>query len=113
MNKEVKVCQNCGEIFDGYNTQKYCSHECRRQGRLKTKNNYYERIYRGNDIDEYLNDDIYISENKRMLPPEKEDIADVLMLLDDFDIEIEHIPEFNTYAELCDWKNANISNRLC
>ena len=113
MDKKVKVCQNCGEIFSGYNTQKYCSPECSRQGRLQTKNNYYDRIYHGNDVDEYLDDNIFVSENKRMLPPEKSDIADVLMLLDDFDIEVECVPEFNTYAELCDWKNTNISNQLC
>lgn len=112
MNKKQKICPNCGITFKVERVnQKYCSEKCSKTAKSRQKAESYRRIYQSN-IDEYISDEVYVSENKRITKPLIADVQETLSILKDFGVQIDSVPEFHTYSDLNSWKNKQINNML-
>lgn len=111
MGLKPKKCFVCGRIFvPNSNRQICCSKECSLQYR-ESRNKLYWRNPDGNminaEVDDFLGDDIFITDSKWKNKPGLSDKICVQKILSDFGISSE-IPDFATFKELDSWRKKQL-----
>ena len=106
MGLKPKRCFVCGRVFVPTNGKQICcSEECTGEYADITRYTYYRGDMLGHqEVDDYLNDKIFISEEELKAKPSLSDKIKTKKILSDFQIECD-IPDFNTLNDLNIWKH--------
>lgn len=105
MGFKPKKCFVCGRIFVPKNGKQICcNEECAKEYADIIRYTYYrDDMFNHQEIDDYLTDEVFISEAKLKLKPSLTDKIKVKKILSDFEIQCD-IPDFDTLNDLNNWK---------